>query len=154
MNFLPDGRIVLRSIWQAAELRDLVRQIAALETRDRSTMTFHLDPAAFRTSMRHGTTANQLIEAFAGRGFPLPVEIQQRVGLWESHAGRFHIYDNLAAIEFGDDLALREVESAAALGQRRTYPASARCLLLLEPDSVADIVDSLQRRGYMPKVTS
>ena len=74
--------------------------------------------------------------------------------LWESRAGRFHIYDNLAAIEFGDDLALREVESAAGLGQRRTYPASARCLLLLEPDSVADIVDSLQRRGYMPKVTS
>ena len=154
LSFLPDGRLVLRSIWQAAELRDLVRQIAALGTRDRSTMTFHLDPAVFRTSMRHGATANQLIEAFAGRGFPLPIEMQQRIVKWESHAGRFHIYDNLAAIELGDDLALREVESAAALGQRRTYPASARCLLLLEPDSVAGIVDSLQRRGYMPKVTS
>ncbi len=75
LHFLPDGRIVLRSIWQAAELRDLVRQIASLEARDRSTMTFRLDPAAFRTSLRQGTTANQLTEAFASRGFPLPAEI-------------------------------------------------------------------------------
>lgn len=154
LRFQPDGLLALRSIWQAAELRDLVRQIATLEARDRAIMTFRLDPATFRTSMRNGTTAHLLVEAFAARGFPLPTDIEQRVRTWESRAGRFHIYDYLAAIEFGDDLALREVESAAGLGQRRTYPASARCLLLLEPASVDDVVDSLQRRGYMPKVTS
>ena len=154
LRYLPDGQIALRSIWQAAELRDLVRQIASLEVRDRSTMTYRLDPAAFRAARTRGATADQLAKAFAGLGFPLPTELQQRVTLWESRAGRFHIYDHVAAIELGDDLALREVESAAALGQKWAYPASTRCLVLLEPANVPDIVESLQRRGYMPKVTS
>jgi hypothetical protein len=154
LRFLPDGQITLRSIWQAADLRVLVLQIASRVARDRATTTYRLDPAAFRAARQRGATAGQLAEAFAGLGFPLPTEIAQRVSTWESRAGRFQIYDHVAAIELGDDLALREVESAAGLKSYWTYPASSRCVLLLDPSRADEIAAALQRRGYMPKVTS
>jgi hypothetical protein len=152
VRFLPNGQILVRTIWQAAEMRELVRQIASLATRDRMTMTFRLDPAAFRLALRRGATAAEIIEAFASLGFPLPADAAQRIKLWESRAGRFRIYDQVAAIEFGDDLAQREVESAAGLGQRQAHSVSSRCSLLLDPAAVPDIIEALQRRGYIPKV--
>lgn len=152
LQFGPAGEIVLRTIWQAAELRDLVLQIAAPVARDRKHITFRLDPAAFRLALRRGQSAGEIVAALARRGFPLPAESQRRIEQWAQRAGRFRIYDNLAAIEFGDDLAQREVESAAGLGQRQTYAASNRCSILLDSASAGEIAEALQRRGYLPKV--
>ena len=154
LHTLSGDRLVLRTIWQAGELRDLVRQVASPVARDRKTITYRLDPGAYRTALQRGVTADQIVTAFAIRGFPLPAGMQERIRLWESRAGRFQIYDNLAAIEFGDELAQREVESAAGLSQRQAYAVSNRCSLLLEPSSAAELVEALQRRGYIPKVLS
>lgn len=154
LSFLVDGRLTLRTYPQAAELRHLVRQIARLDGRDHRQLTFRLDPVVFRTAFDRGATAAQIIESFARFGFPLPREIRERITAWQSRAGRFRLYEDLAAVEFADDLTLREVQAALDLSKLAAFPASPRCLLVLNPDAVPSMVEDLRRRGYLPKVTS
>lgn len=154
VRFLREGQLALRTYWQAADLRSLVRQIAALEARDHRQLTFRLDPGVFRTALERGATAGQVIEDFARFGFPLPQEVQKRLRSWEDRAGRFQLYEDLAAVEFGDSLALREVQAAVDIGKLEAYPASPQCLVILNPTAVPSMVEDLRRRGYLPKVIS
>ena len=47
---------------------------------------------------------------------------------WQERAGRHQLYDNLAVIEFGEDMHPEEVKVIAGLGPGKFYPVSPRCL--------------------------
>ena len=95
-----------------------------------------------------------MVQGFASQGFPLPPEKVQRLMTWQSRLGRYRIYDQMAAVEVADDMALREVQATLEATRREFYGASPRCLLILDPAATPSMVDDLRRRGYMPKVLS
>ena len=143
---------VLKNGWQTAELRLLLRRIAAETGRDRETTTFTMTPDAFRGSLAAGLSADAITEDFAASGFGLPAATAARLHDWQAKAGRHQLYDNLAVIEFGEDMHPSEVSAIAALAAGALYPVAPRCLVALNLDAVPALVDDLRRRGYTPQV--
>jgi hypothetical protein len=152
LQFRPDGELRLRNLWQATSLRPLIRRIGVEERRDRETTVYRLDAATFRATLRSGTGAGQVIEAFARAGVPLPEEIAERLRHWEANAGRFLIYDELAVIEFADDTAVAEVLATTSLRQGNAYAVSPRILVVLDGSKVPQLIAELRSKGYSPRV--
>ena len=143
---------VLANTWQTGELRQLLRSIAVETARDRGSTAYRLSAEVFRQSLKAGTTAARICESFSAAGFPLPEAMQNMLQGWQERAGRHQLYDNLAVIEFGEDMHPEEVKAIAGLGLGKFYPVSPRCLIVLAPDFVPALVDDLRRRGYTPQV--
>ena len=154
VRFGAADTLTLRNIWQASELRQLVRQIAVETSREREATTYRLDAATFREALRAGRSAGQLAQAFTAAGFPLPAPLAATLQGWQAKAGRHQIYDNLAVIEFGDDVILEEIRAATSLGRAQVYAVSPRCLVILDPSAVQPLVDELRKKGYTPQVVS
>ena len=143
---------VLRNSWQTGELRQLIRRVALEISRDAAATTYRLNAAAFRQALQDGLSAAQIAASFAAIGFPLPAAMQDTLQAWQDRAGRYHLYDNLAIIEFSDDIHPEEMRRIAGSAGGGFYPASPRCLVILDPDAVPALVDDLRRRGYTPRV--
>ncbi len=154
IRFDAANTLMLRNIWQAGELRQLVRQIAVETERGREATTYRLDTATFREALRAGRSAGQLAQAFANTGFPLPAALVAVLEQWQAKAGRHQIYDNLAVIEFGDDVILEEIQATTSLGRAQVYAVSPRCLVILDPSAVQPLVDELRKKGYTPQVVA
>jgi|GEM_PF-760851 hypothetical protein len=154
LQFQPDGEIRLRNLWQASPLRPLIRRMAVEERRDRETTTYRLDAATFRATLQSGTNAEQVIEAFAKAGTPLPKETGERLRRWQTNAGRYLIYDDLAVIEFADDIAVAEILATTSLRHGNAYAISERCLVVLDAGKVPGLIAELRRKGYSPRVLS
>jgi hypothetical protein len=154
LQFQPDGEIRLRNLWQASPLRPLIRRMAVEERRERETTTYRLDPATFRATLQSGTNAEQVIEGFAKAGTPLPKEMGERLRRWQANAGRYLIYDDLAVIEFADDLAVAEVLATTGFRHGNAYAISERCLVVLDSGKVPELIAELRRKGYSPRVLS
>ncbi len=154
LRFLPNGQLILRNSWQVTDLRQIIRKLARETTRDRERTTYTLDATAFRETLRNGETAAQVVQALAGAGFPVPDEVQRKLQDWQARMGRHQLYDNLAVIEFSDDVMLAEVQATTGLGRAELYPISPRCVVVLRPDIVPALLEELRRKGYSPQVIS
>lgn len=154
VRFLPDGTIEVRNTWQLGDLRQLIRQIAVEAARSRDTTTYRLDAAAFRAALRSGQDADRIAEAFARAGNPLPSAVQETLHTWQSRAGRYQLYDNLAVVEFGDDQALAEIRATGILQGLQVHVVSPRCLVVLNPEAVSRLIEDLRKKGYMPQVVT
>ena len=152
LRFLIPEQAVLANGWQTADLRLLLRRIAVEAARDRETTTFTLSPDAFRGSLAAGLSADSITTDFAAAGFPLPPDIAATLDDWQAKAGRHQLYDNLAVIEFGEDMHPSEVNAIVALAAGVLYPVAPRCLVALNLEAVPALVDDLRRRGYTPQV--
>jgi hypothetical protein len=152
LRFPAPDTAVLKNGWQTAELRQLLRRIATETARDRESTTFTLAPDAFRSSLAAGSSADSISADFAAAGFQLPVATAARLRGWQAKAGRHQLYDNLAVIEFGEDMHPSEVNAIVALAAGSLYQVAPRCLVALNPEAVPALVDSLRRRGYTPQV--
>lgn len=154
LRFLPDGRLILRNSWRAGDLRQTIRQVATEVARDRETTTYTLSAEAFRRALQDGQGAEQIIAAFAAAGFPLPAGHADRLRDWQARVGRYQIYDHLGVIEFADDETLAEVQATIGLNRSDFYPISSRCLIVLRPETMPELLDELRRKGYTPQVIS
>jgi hypothetical protein len=154
LHFPAPETAVLKNGWQTAELRQLLRRIAAETARNRETTTFTLAPDAFRGSLAAGLSAEVITAEFAAAGFALPAVTATRLHDWQAKAGRHQLYDNLAVIECGEDMHPSEVSALVALSAGTLYPVAPRCLVALNLEAVPALVDDLRRRGYTPKVLS
>ena len=153
-----DGVLRLRNVWQAAHLRRLTRCIAAQTLREREFTLYRLDPAVFRRTLygasggEGGRDAAQVIRSFDDAGFPLPGHVQDVLHQWQASAGRYHIYDRVAVIEFSDDVALPEIQAGTRLARSNVYAVSPRSLVVLQPEIIPDLLEELRRKGYSPQV--
>jgi hypothetical protein len=152
LTYLPDGNILLRNIWQVSSLRPLIQRFAAERKREREVTMYEPDAASFRKTLAEGGSAEQVGEAFRQIGFPLPRAIAAKLDTWQKRAGRHHIYDDVAVIEFTDDMALREVLAATTAEEQGAYVLSPRCLVLTNPDVVPGLLEELARKGYSPRL--
>jgi hypothetical protein len=154
LRFVPNGQLILRNSWQVTDLRQVIRKLATETARDRERTTYTLDATAFRETLRNGETAAQVVQALADAGFPAPDAVQRKLQDWQARMGRHQLYDNLAVIEFSDDVMLAEVQATTGLGRAELYPISPRCVVVLRPDIVPALLDELRRKGYSPQVIS
>lgn len=152
LTFPTETTAVLRNTWQTGGLRRLVRRIAVETARRREDTTYRLDVAAFRRTLQAGMGAAELAADFAAAGFPLPPAVLVTLQTWQDRAGRHQLYDQVAVIEFSDDVGPEEARAIAGLGVGQFYQASPRCLVVLNPDATPDIINELRRRGYTPQV--
>jgi len=150
--FGPGDTLQLRNLWQASELRSLLRRVAIETARDRTATSYRLDPNAFRKSLQEGRSAAQVIGDFSAAAFPLPSSMQNTLRQWQANAGRHQIYDDLAVIEFGDDFVLAELQASTSLARTNVYPVSPRCLLVLQPQIIPSLLEELRRKGYTPQM--
>ena len=51
-----------------------------------------------------------------------------------------------------DDETLAEIQAMIGWGRNDLYPISPRCLVVLRPDAIPDLVEELRRKGYTPQV--
>lgn len=152
LRFPAADMAVLRNSWQTGELRQLIRRVALETGRTAAATTYRLDAAAFRRTLQDGLSASQIAASFAAVGFPLPAASQDLLQAWQDRAGRHHLYDNLAIVEFSDDIHPEEMRVITGSAAGRFYPVSPRCLVILNPDAIPALVDDLRRRGYTPRV--
>lgn len=152
LKFPSEMIAVLRNTWQTGGLRQLLRRIAVETARSREITTCRVDVATFRRTLQAGITTAQLAADFAAAGFPLPPATQATLQAWQDRAGRHQLYDQVAVIEFSDDVAPEEARAIAGLGVGQFFQASPRCLVVLNPDAAANLVNELRRRGYTPQV--
>ena len=143
---------VLRNSWQTGELRQLIRRIALETGRNATATTYRLETTAFRQALQDGLSAVQIAASFAAIGFPLPAATQDILQTWQDRAGQYHLYDNLAVLEFSDDVHPEEMRVIMEAAAGRFHPVSPRCLVILDPDAIPALVDDLRRRGYTPRV--
>ncbi len=153
IRFLSETEAVLRNTWQTGGLRQLLRRIAVETARSREATTYRLDVATFRDTLQAGVKADQLAADFAAADFPLPPATRARLQAWQDRAGRHQLYDQVAVIEFSDDMGPEEARAIAGLGIGQFYQASPRCLVVLNPNAAPEIINELRRRGYTPQVT-
>lgn len=152
LRFPSATEAVLRNIWQTGGLRRLLRHVAVERARSREATIYRLDVATFRDALHAGFDTERLAADFAEAGFPLPPAIRSTLQSWQDRAGRHQLYDQVAVIEFNDDMGPEEALVIAGLGSGQFYQASPRCLVVLNPDAAHGIIDELRRRGYTPQV--
>jgi hypothetical protein len=146
------GELVLRNLPQAADLRRLVQQVGVEISQAREITTYRLDARAFRQTFQAGASAARMAQQFAETGFPLPENIRWQLERWQEGLLQRQIYENVAVIEFADDLALSEIQAAVELPRGAFYAASARCLVVLRPDLVSGLLEGLRLKGYTPRL--
>lgn len=152
LRFGADGTAVLHNSWQTGELRQLLGQIAVEVSRDLATTTYRLDSATWRRTLQSNLSPARLAEDFAVAGFPLPPSFRETLRLWQERSGRYQLYDNLAVVELGEDLLAEELQAVVERSGVGFYPASPRCLIILNPAQVPFLVEELRRRGHTPQV--
>lgn len=152
LSFPAADVAVLRNTWQTGELRQLIQQIALERDRDPSRTTYRLDTVAFRRTLQAGSSAPQITACFAAAGFPLPKATQQILQGWQDRAGQYHLYDNLAVVEFNQDIYPEELRAITGLAAGQFRAVSPRCLIVLNPETIPALIDALRRRGYTPRV--
>jgi hypothetical protein len=76
---------------------------------------------------------------------------QEKLRTWGRNYGRLHVYENLTLIELADDYALQELLVSTSLRQHLIYQFSPR-LVAIRADTVEDLVQEMETRGYTPRV--
>lgn len=152
LQFMADETIELNNDWRAGELRRILRLISVEITRDTTKTLLQLDPAAFRRTLHSGQDATAVGEVFTQLGFPLPPTVRAILQTWQSRAGRYQMYDQMAVVEFGEDVLPEELHAISRLSGAEFFQPAPHCLVFLDPKVVPMLLDELRRRGYTPKV--
>ncbi len=152
LRFMADGTIELTNDWRVNALRRTLRLFSEEVTRDASKTLLQPDPAAFRRALQSGHNAATVADALSRDGFPLPQTIQETLQTWASRAGRYQLYDQVAVVEFGEDVMAEELHAISRSSGAEYHQVAPRCIVFLDPTVVPALVDELRRRGYTPKV--
>ena len=81
----------------------------------------------------------------------MPKETGERLRRWQENLGRYLLYDDLAVIEFADDLAVAEVLATTSLRHGNAYAVSDRCLVVLDASKVPHLIAEMRGKGYSPR---
>jgi hypothetical protein len=152
LQFMADETIELTNDWRAGELRRALRLISVEITRDATKTLLQLDPAAFRRTLHSGQDAAAASQAFTQSGFPLPPAIEETLQTWQSRAGRYQLYGQMAVVELAEDVLPEELYAISHVSGAEFFQPAPRCLVFLDPQVAPALVDELRRRGYTPRV--
>lgn len=154
LRFMADDTIALANDWRASDLRRLLRSISVEVARDAATTLLRLDAGAFRETLRAGQDAAAIGAAFKDAGFPLSPPVRETLRLWQGRAGRYQLYDQMAVVEFGEDVLPEELHAISRLSNAEFYQPAPRCLIFPDSQVAPALVEELRRRGYTPQVLS
>ncbi len=149
----PENMIVVQNIPQTGRVRQVLRSIAAQTHHDREATTYQLDPIRFRQALLTGVNLDQLKQAFAEAGYTLDKVLAARLEAWQARVGRQQLYEQVAVIEFNEEMHPSEVAAlAAAINAGPLCAVSSHCLVLLNPEQAQFVITQLRQRGYTPRV--
>jgi hypothetical protein len=134
-------------------------------------LRYHLTPQGAARAFSLGWTVENILSTLeeaaqpgSGRTAPgkdetlapqalLPEEVRQRFHAWSESYARFHLYEEIALVELGDDFALNELLVNTRLNAYLLYVFNPR-LVAFRPEGVQDLLASLEASGYTPKVAT
>lgn len=152
LRFMADGMIGLANDWRTGDLRRLLRSISVEVARDAATTLLRLDAGVFRNTLQGGKDTAAVNQTFADAGFPLPAPVVETLQTWQRRAGRYQLYEQMAVVEFGEDVSLEELRAICRLSNAEFYQPGPRCLIFPDPQAAPALVEELRRRGYTPQV--
>lgn len=152
LRFMDSGNIALINDWRVSDLRRLLQLISVEVARNDKTTLLRLDTGAFRNTLGSGMNAQDVGKAFAAAGFPLPVDVQATLQTWQGRVGRYQLYDQVAVVEFGEDVLPEEMRVIGRLTSAEYYQTGPRCLIFPDPEAAPALVEEMRRRGYTPQV--
>ncbi len=129
----------------------LLARVAASEGMTGGALRFRFTREAAHAAFEAGTLLPDLRAAFARLGAALPDEVSQALERWWERWGLLHQYDELALIELADELLVREVLTATALGQSVVFRCSPTALAI-PASAVEQVIRDLEKKGYLPRV--
>ena len=152
LRFMADGMIGLANDWRASNLRRLLRSISVEVARDAATTLLRLDAGVFRHTLQGGQDIATVNQTFTDAGFPLPPPVLETLQTWQRRAGRYQLYEQMAVVEFGEDVSPEELRAICRLSNAEFYQPGPRCLIFPDPQVAPALVEELRRRGYTPQV--
>lgn len=148
-----DGAVVIQNIPRAGRLRQVFSSVATQTHQSRETTAYQLDPIKFRQLLLSGIGVDRLKQTFADTGYTLDERLAVQLADWQAKIGRQQIYEQVAIIEFSEEMHPSEVAAAAAaINAGPAYAVSSHCLVLLNPEQVGSAITQLRQRGYTPRV--
>lgn len=152
LRFMADGMIGLANDWRASDLRRLLRSISVEVARDTATTLLRLDAGVFRNTLQSGQDTAAVSQTFTAAGFPLPPPVLETLQTWQRRAGRYQLYEQMAVVEFGEDVSPEELRAICRLSNAEFYQPGPRCLIFPDPQVAPGLIEELRRRGYTPQV--
>jgi len=115
-------------------------------------LRYRLTPAGMQALFDAGTTGPEFARFLAERaGGTLPPAVSAALDRWWSGYGAIRLYDELALIEFRDDVLLSELRAATTLDSALIHVFSPR-LVAVDAGKADELVAELTARGYTPRL--
>lgn len=129
----------------------LLGHIARLEESTPGRFVYRLDMRTAHAAFERGELLSDLLAAWeAIMPLPIPETPYKTLSDWWARYGQVRLYEGLALLELGDDVASRELEASTSLSQHIVAKLSPR--LVLVPDgAVKALLREFAAKGYMPK---
>jgi hypothetical protein len=132
------------------QLHELLHLVGQLETTTPSEFVYRITADGVLRALGQGQTIEHLLGALTRwLGKPPPPSWQRKMVAWSENYGKLHIYEDISLIELADDYALQELLSNTSLRDHLIYEFSPR-LIAVQPDSIDDLVNEMEKRGYTP----
>ncbi|MGD2207737.1 MAG: helicase-associated domain-containing protein, partial [Anaerolineae bacterium] len=135
-----------------AQLHDLFHLIGRLEETTPAQFRYRVTADGVLRALEQGQTVESLLQTIAHWcGCAPPPAWRAQLARWSENYGKLHVYDDITLIELADDYALQELLSNTSLRDHVIHTFSPR-LAAIHPDAVDDLVQEMEKRGYMPHV--
>jgi hypothetical protein len=135
-----------------AQLHDLLHMIGRLEKTTPTQFLYRVTAEGVLRALEQGQTVENLIQTIARWcGCPPPPAWREQLASWSENYGKLHVYDDITLIELADDFALQELLSNTSLADHVIHTFSPR-LAAIHPNAVDDLIQEMEKRGYMPHV--
>ena len=119
------------------------------------TLHYHLDVERLHQSFEHGNTPSDLRAAWERcSGFAVPEFLVGWWNQWWRNYGQIRLYPPQSVLMTRDDFTMKELQLAIPRLSDSIQTMITPTTALLESEGVDQIVDDLERQGYMPKKVS
>lgn len=134
------------------ELYQLLGDICQLESATPKAFSYRLSAGSVQSQFDQGQSAQNLIAALEKTcPVEIPISWRDRLVEWQENYGKFHLYQGMCLIELADEYLARELMVSTSLHKNIIYQFSPR-LIAVRPDTVDDLVQEMEKKGYMPHV--
>lgn len=153
VRITADDVVVIQNIPRTGRLRQVFSSVTTQTHHSREATTYRLNPIKFRQLLLSGINVDRLKRAFADTGYTLDARLAGHLEGWQANIGRQQIYEQVAVIEFNEEMHPSEVAAlAAAINVGPLCAVSSHCLVLLNPEQAQFAITQLRQRGYTPRV--
>ena len=134
------------------ELYNLMGVIGQLESATPQHFHYRITANSVQSQFDQGESDQTLIASLEEVcPVEIPVSWKDKLHEWQENYGKLHLYQGITLIELADEYIAKELMLSTSLRQNIVYQFSPR-LIAVRPDAVDDLVQEMEKQGYMPRV--